>query len=178
MHNVHIITTPMESDFPQGASNHALSHQGDYGSEGEWIQQSWCAHLRTSSKKTSVLFAQKLSFPRVKANRTPSASAAHSPESLLTSRRLTDLAPKGPFFCERGYCVTIKWVCEARDGPKSRRHWVGLPETHTPPFAILTFTHRVTAREEAEQEPHRHSNQDRAAVSFVPVNTSQLTTGN
>lgn len=178
MHNVYKITTPTEIAFPQGASNHALSHQGDYGSEGEWIQQSWCAHLRTSSKKSSVLFARKLSFLRVKANRTPSVSAAGQLSWVPSDQQKAHgLGPEGPFFCERGYCVTVRWVCEARDGPKSRRHRVGLLETHTPPFPILTLTHRVTGRDAEEQEPHHHSNQDQAAVSSVPVNASKSATG-
>lgn len=78
-----------------------------------------------------------LSTWKVKAKRMPSVSElASSLESLLTTRRLNWLGPKGPFFCEHGYHLTIKWGNEAKDGPKSRRHQV---ETHTSsPFPTLT----------------------------------------
>lgn len=131
------LTEPTGSDFAQGASNHVLSHQETMDLR-EKESNTPAALIWEWAQRRPLPEVLKLSAWRAKAKRMPSVSElASSSESLLTTGRLKWLGPKGPFFCEHGYHITIKWGNEARDGPKSRRHLVGLLETLTSPFPTL-----------------------------------------
>lgn len=161
-----------EGDFAQEQAImycHIKSY--DLGKESNLLLRSFENELRRPLPE--VL---KLSAWRRRPKNASVSELASSSESFWP-RKAQLTWTQGPFFCEHGYHITIKWGNEARDGPKAKT------PRGSPGDPYITFPTLMSHTQWPEdvmmsRRPHHQNNQGRPVLSFVSMTISKLTMGN